>query len=467
MSARVLQESALRVSDCVTELLRKQPFFGSLVLRLPLRPDATRDTLATDGNEIRYSPRWVAETDSHLIETAMARVVMACALKHHTRRGERDPERWQMASQLVTHALIRDAGFTLPPDAEAWDGLTVEQAYDRLQAEDGDSGDDGNAPPDAGGAGASPAGQPSPDSHDKDFDDRTDSDDDDNYGPDDDGNGEAGDDRDGDAQDQAGNEEGEGEGDDGSTDAPPSHDPSGTGEVMDADTRTGDGGEPADAPVDVTAEEQAWDEAMHQALNIARAEGKVPGRVEETIQGAHASTLDWRTLLRRYMTDAVSHDYSWSVPNRRFIDGGLYLPSIRSEGIETIAFIVDVSSSLPTATLTEFWAELREVAAEIRPESVIVLQVDTVLQDVAQYAADDLPDEIAVKGRGGTDFRPGFAWLDEQGIRPGVCLYFTDMECSDFPEAEPPFPTIWVDYGHGDSPWRHPAPWGEHIRIAA
>ena len=112
MSARVLAESALRVSDCVTELLRKQPFFGSLVLRLPLRPDFSRETLATDGHEIRYSPRWVAETDSHLIETAMARVVMACALKHHTRRGERDPERWQMASQLVTHAL----NGTLHPD---------------------------------------------------------------------------------------------------------------------------------------------------------------------------------------------------------------------------------------------------------------------------------------------------------------------------------------------------------------
>ena len=148
MAARVLSESALRVSDCVTELLRKQPFFGSLVLRLPLRPDPTRETLATDGHEIRYSPQWVAETEAHLIETAMARVVMACALKHHTRRGERDPERWQMASQLVTHALIRDAGFTLPPDAEAWDDLSVEQAYDRLPTpEDGDSGDDGDASP--------------------------------------------------------------------------------------------------------------------------------------------------------------------------------------------------------------------------------------------------------------------------------------------------------------------------------
>ena len=467
MSARSLSESALRVSDCVTELLRKQPFFGSLVLRLPLRPDASRETLATDGHEIRYSPRWVAETDSHLIETAMARVVMACALKHHTRRGERDPERWQLASQLVTHALIRDAGFTLPPDAQAWEEVSVEQAYDRLPEPGADdSGDDADASSAAAGADASADGKPSPDGDDEDCGDPTDSSGDKDR-QDDDGdsqpNGEDGDDHDGDGQGQDGIDEG----DEGTSNAPPSHDPSGTGEVMDADARAGDDGESDEAPVDVTAEEQAWDEAMHQALNIARAEGKVPGQVEETIQGAHASTLDWRALLRRYMTDAASHDYSWSVPNRRFIDSGLYLPSIRSEGIETIAFIIDISSSLPTATLAEFWAELREVAAEIRPESVIVLQVDTIVQDVAEYAADDLPEEIAIKGRGGTDFRPGFAWLDEQGIQPGVCLYFTDMECSDYPEAEPRFPTIWVDFGDVDSPWRHPAPWGEHIGIAS
>ena len=126
MSPGALRESAIRVSDCVTGLLQKQPFFGSLVLRLPLRADPTRKTLASDGHEIRYSPDWVAETDAHLIETAMARVVMACALKHHTRRGERDPERWQTASQLVTHAVLRDAGFTLPPEAEAWEDLSVD-----------------------------------------------------------------------------------------------------------------------------------------------------------------------------------------------------------------------------------------------------------------------------------------------------------------------------------------------------
>ena len=233
---------------------------------------------------------------------------------------------------------------------------------------------------------------------------------------------------------------------------------------MDAGARAGDGDESGETPVDVAAEEQAWDEAMHQALNIARAEGKAPGRAEETIRGAHASTLDWRSLLRRYMTDAARGDYSWSLPNRRFIDSGLYLPSIRSEGMETIAVIIDTSGSLPPATLAAFWAELREVAAEIRPESVVVLQVDAAVQDAAEYAPDDLPEEIAIKGRGGTDFRPGFEWLDEQGIQPAVCLYFTDMECSRYPEAEPHFRCFDVEPPPSD--WNR-QPWGERIDIAA
>ena len=75
-------------------------------------------------------------------------------------------------------------------------------------------------------------------------------------------------------------------------------------EIMDAGSRNGDGGTSAEAPLDTAVEEQAWDEAMHQALSLAKAQGKSPGAVEETIRGAQASVLDWRTLLRRYMTGA-------------------------------------------------------------------------------------------------------------------------------------------------------------------
>ena len=64
MAAHARSESARRVSDCVTALLRDQPFFGSLALRLPIRADATRETLASDGKDIRYAPQWVADTDA-------------------------------------------------------------------------------------------------------------------------------------------------------------------------------------------------------------------------------------------------------------------------------------------------------------------------------------------------------------------------------------------------------------------
>ena len=448
MAARVHSESARRISVCVTALLREQPFFGSLALRLPIRADASRETVASDGREIRYSPRWIADTDAHVIETAMARVVLACALKHHTRRGARDPERWQRASQLVTHGLLKDAGFTLPPDAEAWDGISVEQAYDRLPEPDPDDGDgDGNAPSGAGDAGA-PDSSPS-----------TDSGGDDNSGGSDDGPGDGS----GKASDNGDPQDGDGQDTGPGADALPSRDPAGTGEVMDAPAGAGQGG--ADpSPAEIAEEEQAWDEAMHQAASLAKAQGKLPGAVEETVRGAHASTVDWRTLLRRYMTDASKSNYSWSLPNRRFIDSGLYLPSIRSEGIDTIAVIVDTSGSLPAGTLAEFWAEIREIANELQPERVILLQVDAAVQDVTEYAASDLPDEIAIRGRGGTDFRPGFVWLEENYIRPGVCLYLTDMLCSSYPETEPPFATIWVNYGSPPGDWNR-EPWGERIDI--
>ena len=151
MAAHARSESARRVSDCVTALLRDQPFFGSLALRLPIRADETRETLASDGKDIRYAPQWVADTDADHIKTALARVVLACALKHHTRRGGRDPERWQRASQLVTHGLLRDAGFVLPPEAEAWDGISAEQAYDRLPEPSDDGEDQSDACPSGNG----------------------------------------------------------------------------------------------------------------------------------------------------------------------------------------------------------------------------------------------------------------------------------------------------------------------------
>ena len=58
--------------------------------------------------------------------------------------------------------------------------------------------------------------------------------------------------------------------------------PAGTGEVMDAPAGGGESGA-APSPAEIAEEEQAWDEAMHQAASLAKAQGKLPGAVEETV----------------------------------------------------------------------------------------------------------------------------------------------------------------------------------------
>ena len=174
---------------------------------------------------------------------------------------------------------------------------------------------------------------------------------------------------------------------------------------------------------------------MHQALNLAKAQGKAPGALTDTVQSAHDSRLDWLTLLRRYMTDASRSDYTWSVPNHRFIDSGLYLPSLHSYGLTAIAVLIDTSGSLPAETLANFWTAIRDLASEIRADTIVVLQIDTAVRDAAQYDSAGLPTEMTIKGRGGTDFRPGFEWLQEERIHPSVCVYLTDMLCSSYPDT--------------------------------
>ena len=88
------------------------------------------------------------DTEADLLKTALARIVTACALKHHTRRRHRDPQVWQLASQLVTHPILKDAGFVLPEDAECWPDCSVEEAYDRL-IENDPGNPDPNADPDS------------------------------------------------------------------------------------------------------------------------------------------------------------------------------------------------------------------------------------------------------------------------------------------------------------------------------
>ena len=49
-----------------------------------------------------------------------------------------------------------------------------------------------------------------------------------------------------------------------------------------------------------------------------------------------------------------------------------------------------------------------------------LVQVDAAVRDAAVRSRGDPPERIMIEGRGGTDFRTGFASRSEEGLRP-IC----------------------------------------------
>jgi len=111
--------------------------------------------------------------------------------------------------------------------------------------------------------------------------------------------------------------------------------------------------------------------------------------------------------------------------------------------------------------LSRFCAALSDALAAY-PTTAHVVCCDTRIQSAAEYTTADLPIDVDPRGGGRTSFRPVFDWIDRQGIEPAALVYFTDLECSRYPEAEPDYPVLWVT----PEPARRSAPWGEVLTMA-
>lgn len=420
-------ESARRVRRVISTLLRRKPFFGTLALSLVHAEDHSRKTIASDGKVLAYNPEWVKRSSADKIETAIARICLSLALKHHTRRGEREYGRWQTACQAVTLAMLKDEDFAMPSGEDGdddgamhWVELAKDKSAESVYQ-------------------LIPPGKP-------------------NQDPDGDGQGQG--QCQGQAQGQGPKSQGQGQGQGQNQGRqPPSSDPTGTGETMDS---------PDSGNEDKRREEeQRWDNAAHQADRIAKAEGRSPGEISEMLEESHKRRMSWRETLRRFMQESAKNDYTWTRPNRRFIDSGLYLPSAHSEAMPPVVFAIDTSGSVAGEMLSEFWSELRGIVEEVTPTKVWVIQCDAQVSDVAEYDPTDLPAELVVKGRGGTMFSPVWDAVEEHAIDPCCLIYFSDMYCSDFGD-QPPYPVMWADWlGTVESgEWFAEVPFGEVLDLS-
>lgn len=206
-------------------------------------------------------------------------------------------------------------------------------------------------------------------------------------------------------------------------------------------------GEMLDGSGEQDAEQQQaeWKVATLQAAQSAKAQGNLPGGLDRLLDEIKHPAVDWRSALRRFVQQTASADYSWAMPNARYLAGGLYLPSLRSEQMKPLVVAVDTSGSVSTSELQSFAAEIQAIMDDCQPENVTVIYCDYKVQSVEQFDKGDMVT-LTPKGGGGTAFDPVFAEVATRGIEPACLIYMTDM-AGIMPTESPDYPVLWLNTG--------------------
>lgn len=247
----------------------------------------------------------------------------------------------------------------------------------------------------------------------------------------------------------------------------------GPGDDDDGEGKSGKNGKGNGKPMPVSQSERNFQEQqrkmeLEKARQSAKRAGKLPAGMNRLIDDILAPKLDWRVVLRRFVSAYARNDYAWYPPNRRFVHMGLYLPSLRSNEIEKIVLAIDTSGSLSQKELAQFAGELNSILEEVDTTLEVMYcdaklhgRRDAEVYEPDTFRRDDLPLRLEMRGGGGTSFRPPFEWLEEQGIVPTCFIYLTDMWCHDFPEPEPEYPVLWIQSGDYDND----PPFGELLSL--
>lgn len=125
------------VKSRVTMLL-KYPFWGPLATRLQLEEVEWCKTIATDGRKFYYNADFIGKLSDGEMVFGFAHELGHIIFDHMTRRGDRDPQVWNMAGDyVINNMLIREsvgtAITTVPILADRkYEGKTADEVYDEL-----------------------------------------------------------------------------------------------------------------------------------------------------------------------------------------------------------------------------------------------------------------------------------------------------------------------------------------------
>ena len=215
---------------------------------------------------------------------------------------------------------------------------------------------------------------------------------------------------------------------------------------------------------------QSWDKISRQVQTgmetIMKQYGDEAGELLYQLSVSHREKTDLREFLRKFAvmreeikTDDDAFDYIfYTYGLSRYENMPLIEPLEYKEVKKTEEFVIviDTSESCPKEAVLKFLEEaysiLKDSESFFKKVNIHILQCDiSVISDVKITSPEMLENymaDVTIRGGGGTDFRPAFAYIDNM-ITSGELnnlkgmIYLTDG-CGQFPAAPPAYEAAFV-----------------------
>lgn len=195
--------------------------------------------------------------------------------------------------------------------------------------------------------------------------------------------------------------------------------------------------------------------------------GTLPMFAQRLLEKLMKPQTDWRSILNEFIQEDIN-DYSFSPPDRRFQDSPFFLPDFNEKGeadeTEDILFMIDTSGSISDKMMTAAYSEVKGAIDQFNGKLRGWLGFfDAAIIEPEPFSS--LEEFIVIKpaGGGGTDFQIIFEYVDRymQEDPPASIIILTDGY-APFPKEELAngIPVLWLINNDQVEP-----PWGKVARI--
>ena len=348
-------------------LLLRASFFGNLATRLKLvNADEWCPTAATDGRNFYYNSRFVDMLKPKEIEFLFGHEVLHCVYDHFGRRGDRDPQLFNIANDYCVNADLKKHRVgefitTVPCLYDAkYQDMSSEEIYDILY-ENAEKIDISSL-------------------IDKLLDEHLD---------------------------------GEGDGEDGD---------------KDGEEKQKGKGRPSISAEERQKIKDEIKEAVLAAAAASDGAGNLPAGVKRIIEDMTAPKMNWRELLRMQLESTIKSDYTWMRSSRKGWHMDAVMPGMKLDPMIDIAISIDASGSMQDRMLKDFLGEVAGIMEQFPNYRIHVLSFDTQVYNPQQFDSENLDDITGyeIKGGGGTDFDCVFQYFKDNEIEPKRHIMFTD-----------------------------------------